>query len=62
MNANHAAFPVRKLCRVLGVSSSGFYDWVQRPPSQHAMDDAVLGERIRTAESDATYGMPRIRA
>jgi len=64
VNANQAAFPVRKMCRVLGVSPSGFYDWRQRPPSQRAMDDAVLGERIRTihAESDATYGMPRIRA
>ncbi len=64
MNANQAAFPVRKMCRVLGVSHSGFYDWLQRPPSQRAMQDAVLVERIRTihAESDATYGMPRIRA
>jgi putative transposase len=64
VNANQAAFPVRKMCRVLGVSPSGFYDWRQRVPSQRAMDDAVLGERIRTihAESDATYGMPRIRA
>ena len=64
MNANQAGFPVRKLCRVLGVSHSGYYDWLQRPPSQHAMDDAVLGERIRTihGESHQTYGMPRIRA
>jgi putative transposase len=64
VNANQAAFPVRKMCRVLGVSHSGFYDWLQRPSSQRALDDAVHGERIRTihAESDATYGMPRIRA
>lgn len=64
MNANQAAFPVRKMCRVLGVSHSGFYDWLRRAPSQRAMDDAVLRERIRAihAESDATYGMPRIRA
>ena len=64
MNANQATFPVRKMCRVLGVSHSGFYDWLHRPPSQRAMDDAVLGERICAihAESDATYGMPRIRA
>ena len=63
MNANQAAFPVRKMCRVLGVSHSGFYDWLNRPPSRRSMDDAVLSERIRTihAESDSTYGMPRIR-
>jgi putative transposase len=64
VNANQAAFPVRKLCHVLGVSRSGFYDWLRRTPSQRAMDDAVLGERIRAihADCDATYGMPRIRA
>ena len=64
MNANQAAFPVRKMCRVLGVSHSGFYDWLRRAPSPRAMHDIVLSERIRAihADSDATYGMPRIRA
>ena len=64
MNANQAVFPVRRMCQVLGVSHSGFYDWLHRAPSRHAMDDAVLRERIVNihAESDATYGMPRIRA
>ncbi len=64
MNANQAAFAVRKMCRVLGVSHSGFYDWRQRAPSKHATDDAVLRERVRAihADSDETYGMPRIRA
>jgi transposase InsO family protein len=64
MNVNQADFPVRTMCRVLGVSHSGFYGWLERPPSRHAMADAVLGERIRTvhAESHETYGMPRIRA
>ena len=62
--ANQAAFPVRTLCRVLGVSSSGYHDWLARPPSRRATDDAVITERIRSlhAESDATYGTPRIRA
>jgi putative transposase len=64
MNANQAGFPVRTMCRVLGVSPSGFYDWQARAPSQRALDDAVLLERIRTihAESDGTYGAPRIHA
>ena len=62
--ANQAAFPVRTLCRVLGVSSSGYHDWCERAPSRRQLDDAVLTERIRTihADSDATYGAPRIRA
>lgn len=62
MNANQAAFPVRKLCRVLKVSPSGFYAWRERAPSRRALDDAVLTERIRAihAASDATYGSPNI--
>lgn len=62
--ANQAAYPVRTLCRVLGVSASGFYAWRDRPPSARAMNNAVLTERIRQihAESDQTYGMPRVRA
>ena len=62
--ANQAAFPVRTTCRVLGVSSSGYHAWLARPPSHRQLDDAVLTERIRTihAESDATYGAPRVRA
>ena len=62
--ANQAAFPVRTLCRVLGVSSSGYHAWQDRPPSPRQIDDAQLTERIRRvhAESDATYGAPRVRA
>ena len=62
--ANQAVSPVRALCRVLRVSASGFYAWRDRPPSARAMNNAVLTERIRQihAESDQTYGMPRVRA
>jgi transposase InsO family protein len=34
------------MCRVLEVSRSGYYEWLTRPPSQHAQDDQVLSERI----------------
>ena len=52
------------MCRVLDVSASGFYAWRDRAPCKRAVDDVVLTERIRAihAESDATYGMPRVRA
>lgn len=64
MNANQATVPVQRMCRVLKVSASGYYAWLERTPSKRAIDNAVLVERIRTvhAESDATYGMPRVRA
>jgi putative transposase len=63
VNANQADFPVRALCRTLRVSHGGYYDWLGRPPSQRSIDDAVLVERIRKvhAESDGTYGRPRMR-
>ena len=62
--ANQALYPVRTLCRVLGVSASGFHAWRGRVPSARAVDNIVLTERIRQihAESDQTYGMPRVRA
>jgi putative transposase len=64
VNANQADFTVRTMCRVLGVSHSGYYDWLGRAPSKRTLDDAVLTERIRLvhAQSDETYGQPRIRA
>jgi len=52
------------MCRVLRVSVSGYYAWCGRPPSRRRLANAVLTERIRRihAESDGTYGMPRVRA
>jgi len=64
VNANQAHTPVHTMCRALDVSTSGYYAWQNRAPSRRSMDNAVLVERIRAvhAESDATYGMPRVRA
>ena len=64
MNANQADFPVRTMCRALQVSASGFYAWLDRPPSPRAMTDAVLTERIRQIHtaSDGNYGSPNIHA
>lgn len=64
MNANQADAKVRAMCRVLQLSPSGYYAWRDRAPSQRAIDNAVLTGRIRGvhSESDATNGMPRVRA
>ena len=55
-------FAVRLMCRVLEVSPSGFYASLKRPPSWHALVDEVLMARVRIihAESDQTYGAPRV--
>jgi putative transposase len=62
--AEKAAHPVAVLCRVLEVSTSGFYAWLGREPSARARADVVLAERIRTVhqESRGTYGAPRVHA
>jgi putative transposase len=50
------------MCRVMGVSASGFYDWLNRPPSYRELANAKLLARIREvfADSDQTYGSPRV--
>lgn len=55
-------WPTRTMCRVLGVSTSGFYDWFDRPQSQQQQANVMLLGRIRAsfAASDKTYGSPRI--
>jgi len=52
------------MCRVLGVSPSGYYAWRTRPPSARAQADQRLLTRIRAihAQSRGTYGAPRIHA
>jgi putative transposase len=57
VSANQANLPVRTMCRILGVSHSGFYAWKERAPSTRAIEDAVLTERIRIihAASDENY-------
>lgn len=59
---HRAIWPTRTMCRVLGVSASGFYDWLDRPPSKREQDNARLLRAIRQSfdASDGTYGSPRI--
>lgn len=55
-------WPTRTMCKVLGVSSSGFYDWFERPPSQRERHNAKLLQAIKDSHeaSDRTYGSPRV--
>jgi putative transposase len=59
-----AAFPVRVLCRVLGVSPSGYYGWRGRQESQRSREDRRLRVQIRAIhqQSRGVYGCPRIHA
>ena len=59
--ADHA---IATVCRVLGVSTSGYYAWQHRAPSARAQQDAELTMKIHTIhlESRGTYGAPRVHA
>lgn len=52
------------MCRVLGVSPSGYWAWVGRPPSARALADRALTADIVSihARSRGTYGVPRVYA
>ncbi len=56
------AFPIAALCRLLGVSTSGFYASEKRGESRHSRRDAELARRIHALHmaSDYNYGSPRI--
>jgi putative transposase len=52
------------MCRLLGVSPSGYHAWLKRQPSRRTTMDAALIVDIRAvhAASRGTYGVPRIHA
>ena len=64
MTAHQAVHPIATMCRVLGVSPSGYYAWRQRPLSRRARADVKLSAEIQAIhrESRGTYGVPRIHA
>jgi putative transposase len=64
VRAHHAIWPIATQCRVLEVSSSGFYAWLKRDPSKRRRADIALGDRIEELHRASTeaYGRPRIQA
>ncbi len=64
IDAEKANYPIRLLCRTLGVSESGFHDWRRRPVSARGRADTELVELIRQIHtvSRGTYGSPRVWA
>ena len=64
MSAHQADFPIATMCRVLGVSTSGYYAWSSRASSARDRSNKALIERISAIHtaSHGTYGSPRIHA
>lgn len=63
VDEHQAEYRITDLCRVAGVSRSGFYAWRHRAPSDRDHADAELLVEIRAihAASRGTYGAPRVR-
>ncbi len=57
-------YPVTTMCRVLGVSVSGYYDWHKREPSAHEREDGELAKHIHRIfyTHRQVYGSPRVHA
>jgi len=64
IDAEKASYPIAMLCRMLGVSKSGYYAWRSRSPSKRSREDATLTKKIREihGRSRQTYGYPRVHA
>ena len=64
MSAHQDCYPIATMCRVLGVSTSGYYAWRKRIPSRRVRENAALLEEILIlhAWSRGTFGAPRIHA
>jgi putative transposase len=59
-----ATYPVAALCRVIGVSLSGYYAWCKRARSRREQaDDGLLSQiHVIHHRSRGTYGAPRVHA
>jgi len=62
IKAHRGEYSVQTLCRVLEVAPSGYYEWLQRPLSNRALEDARLLRLIRASltASQGIYGAPRV--
>jgi putative transposase len=64
IDAHQAMFSIRRMCRVLEVSPSGYYAWRRHLVSVRSREDEALREKILVIheQSRRTYGSPRVHA
>ena len=62
IDAQSATQAVARLCRLVGVSRTGFLQWRVRPPCEREVSNHALDARVAVihAESRCSYGRPRI--
>jgi putative transposase len=63
IHQQHAEFKVRRMCQLLEVSRSGYYEWLGRPPCAQAEADQQVQDKIQRyfAQGRGTYGTRRIK-
>lgn len=63
MDEMRPSYPIPLLCRVLGVSASGYHAWRSRPPSRRAREEARLEVEIQAAHrrTRESYGPERLQ-
>lgn len=63
IDAHRQEFGIRLMCRMLGISHSGYYDWRDREPSPREQSRAQLDERVRQAfvAEKGRAGAPRLK-
>jgi putative transposase len=63
MQQQHAEFKVSRMCQLLEVSRSGYYEWLSRPPSAQADADQEVQDKIQRyfAQGRGTYGTRRLK-
>ena len=64
MQAEKSNFTVVRMARLLEVSRSGFYAWLVREPSDRAVRQARIDQKVRWfhGDSDEVSGSPKILA
>jgi putative transposase len=63
IHEQHAEFPVSRLCRILEVSRSGYYEGLARPQSAPTDTDQQLEAKVKKyfAQGRGTYGTRRLK-
>ena len=62
IDQHRSSHGVQKMCRVLGVSRSGYYGWKKQSPSKRQKDNEKILMEIRESHKNSrrAYGSPRI--
>ena len=59
---HHETFTVTRMCNLMDISQSAYYDWLKRPESARSLEDRRLSEKVKESheKSRKTYGARRI--